>query len=363
MAPAPIADYLKTRTAVVKGRSGDPYPVQAFCDRPLGRVRLSVTHNDWSWRRWLVCDPNPLLAQGTRNGRLETRRVWISPQLWDSPGRCRVAGYEPYGIPAATFANNPNPTYIEIPFNRETWVTGTTPKGMVPDAGLFIDYDAASAVGWEILALRQPNFWERVGLAIRSRGRASQWDWICDNITLRTGAETLGHGGKAYGAGMRGVVRRTEIEAGVIEHALCVVDVKQNHGPPPTDGTPPAYSVEPATVVEHRDRVACPEHGGPPGAIPGVNFPNGQAFVVDLTDQQIDDHCNRLGLHGQARTTCKILCEALRTYGTETYETGCGPDPQIRTDGPLPGLTPKQSSTILDGLITTTNLHALNPSR
>lgn len=337
---------------------------------------VSPTYLEWSWRLNFTAD-----AGG------KTRRVWRSPDHWDSPAYWEAAPLQ--------YDDKGRPKPYLVPWGPK-FATGLAPAGMDADVGYLCDDDPTGATGHEMLGIRIPTPLEVAALnaartkpvpkpgvlgflaALFATPAFLEGDYVCDGYgrrTLGTANVTQGRGGGDI-AKRRGMVTKAELDAGIIGHALCVTAMNLEHGAPSTmvNGklVPPVYPGgaptfrAPSTRVEHPDRWPN-DSPTPAGRAPGKMVPHGQAYALVWTDEQIEAWLDSRGYLGALRRTARIFAVALRDYGWELVET-CKANPQAeatldaaewKTHGVNDGVT---CSRLMDGCWAFAKVVALNPA-
>lgn len=358
-----LAPYLRTIQARYRGIAASQDPVKAFCRRArTAPLRVAITYSDWAFRKFLLAD------QGVDSkGRPEWLPVWPSPGTWDSPGTRNVDSLR--------YDGSMPPAPLLLPWNSKRWAPGTAPKGMDGDFGVLIDDTPDGMRGWELLGLRKPNIGEALVLTWRSK----PWifgtptfvpgHWCADAFFRRTELNVgtfAGCGaGNVRGGKRRNITCADEVATGVIEHPLQVTDFRVEHGPG-------GRFVLPATRREH-DGDPCPSNPTPPGIAPDQTYPHGTSFAHTWTKADLVRIGNRNNLSAAEFVVFMIFATAMALgrpddgygdregYGWVITDTACGPDPQVITDGPIPGLTAATSAALLDGVLDPAHLVVLEP--
>lgn len=359
--PAPLATKLRTAKARVLGRSPDQSAIGAICARARGFVRVVISFEAWTWRRY----PESEQGRDPKTGKPIYRRVWISPDHWDQPGYVAVEGL--------TYDGSMPPRPLLLPWNN-SWTTGSAPKGMDADLGVLIDSDPEGRRGYAVLGMRRPSPLEAFVLTWRSKpwifGTPTFYptDWCADGFSV----ETETNYGKVFGRGgvrkpkRKYIVTNDEIRAGVIEHAIAIVDSRIQHGPTPprSSGIGPPRCAGADARVEHPDRDPNPKNPSPAGDVPS-RYPHGTTFAHTWTRAELLAMAVDAGLIGQTRATFLTITIAMgedEGYGCRVVETGTGPDMMIETDGPLDGLDAVTTATILDRVLVPSRMVVLNPA-
>lgn len=151
-----------------------------------------------------------------------------------------------------------------------------------------------------------------------------------DAATDSTVAELrgLGRGMGIYKQAL--TIRASELEAGVVEHAIPLTVSNPMYGPlasPPVGNSDPragitrGFWVPPATKLEHSGGVPSGQDGSNTMAFTDT-LPSGMRFGLDITDAAIESWLDWRGFVGAKRLAAKAVAVAMRVYGMIVAETG-----------------------------------------
>jgi hypothetical protein len=178
------------------------------------------------------------------------------------------------------------------------------------------------------------------------------------------------------------LVTPEEVEAKEIRHAVGIAMPNTSYGPICTkaqqgtsaEGLSCGTAVAPASKFEHADKTSI--QGTTDGSLKTLytldkTVPEGMRFAIDITYDQIDAWVNsRTDLNATRKNTARIFARALKDYGMIVADTNGG-SPSIQQAGGINpdnaakwtalGMGPDEKDTLLNGLITSTNLYVVNP--
>lgn len=216
---------------------------------------------------------------------------------------------------------------------------------------------------WEAQNLRPSNLFDWV----QSFGRIKPGHWVADMLhRVSPGCvEKETHIGSAIGrlTDLDGLLTADQAANGVTT-ALALGTFNAQFGPP-TMARPPRF-VAPATRIEHTAITSRPSYL-PAGDDPRM-IPRGTRFRLSMTDLEIETWALRYA--GMKFHTAIIVATGLRDYGFVDSLT-VGADPYLQCEGVLnPSVrsvwnaigirTERDARTLLDGLITESNLKVVN---
>jgi hypothetical protein len=196
---------------------------------------------------------------------------------------------------------------------------------------------------------------------------------VADTRTYRGNDPTAGGGGGIQNSA--GLTSPEEVATGVIKHAL-----KLSVGPE-LSMTGPACPADVTTPDDPRVGTTCGTAVAPAGQFENHAttsttaqlrdmVPEGTRLVINNTDAQIDAWLDQRGYTGELRQTARIFAVALRDYGLLQTDTSNGPAAiQVAGGGNSAttagwralGIT-DDGTTLIDGLVTASNIEVLEPA-
>jgi hypothetical protein len=369
-----------TTTTLASGGAGDT----AAWNVPAADIAISPRSADWAHRYWNYADSydhNWSIEFG-----LDQPGNDFSLPEYSAADATTVARV--FQRPVATWNGHFDvPNGSTIPWNPAWLPSDGT------DAYMIIT-DPATGEEWDIWGLSAPAYLPgtvsqaecSVDLTDAALGFDSSSDLCAASVNAVTNpsgqvVDTRTYTGNfpwAGGGGLQntaGLVTPEQVESGTIDHALklsvgpelsmtgpeCPADVTTPDDP--QVGTTCGTAVAPAGQFENRGTES------PASALADM-VPEGTRLIINDSDAQIDAWLDARGYTGALRQTAKVFAVALRDYGLIQTDTSKGPA-VISVDG---GRNPvvadgwrslgiaDDGSTLLDGLVTASNIEVLEPA-